>query len=79
MLEPTREISDRPGAFQKWIAASWFVLGLAFGMITARAIEAGYATWWAWALVTALCALVGWLHWNAHRVMRWIERRRASG
>lgn len=79
MVEPTRELPDRPSAFQKWIAASWFVLAGAFGMITARVIAEGYVTWWAWALVTLLCVLVGLLHWHAHRVLRWIERRRASG
>lgn len=79
MVEPTRELSDRPSTFQKWIAASWLVLAGAFGMITGRAIEEGYATWWAWALVTLLCIGVGILHWYAHRVLRWIERRRGSG
>lgn len=74
MAERAPDISDRPSAFQRWVAASWFALAGAFGLIAARAILGGYASWWAWGLVAALCVGVGFLHWHAHRVLRWISR-----
>ena len=76
MTDPRHDISDGSRTFQRWIAFSWFALAGAFGLIAGRAVIGGYASWWAWTLVTALCVGVGFLHWHAHRVLRWIDRLR---
>ncbi len=66
----------RPSTFQKAVAWSWFVLAAAFGLIAARALVEGYSSWWAWAVVTALCVGVAALNWYARRVLPWLHRAR---
>lgn len=76
MIDRRDDLSDGSRAFQRWIAASWFALAGAFGLIAARALFGGVASWWVWGLVAALCVGVGLLHWHAHRVLRWMGRLR---